>query len=88
MALIEIYGTSTCNWCDRAQEACAQYGLDYTYKSLDDRFSGEEYMKELKEKVPDAKTVPQVFWAGKHIGGFNELITEIDNTRSFGDGKI
>lgn len=88
MATVEIYGTSTCNWCDRAQEVCAQYGIDYVYKSVDDRFSGPQYMEELVQLVPNAKTVPQVFWYGKHIGGYNELIAEIENTRGFGQEKI
>ena len=37
--------------------------------------------------MPNAKTVPQIWWNDKHIGGFSELAEEIDNTRGgFGDG--
>lgn len=86
--MIEIYGTSTCNWCDRARETCEQYSLRYTYKLLDDRFEGEANLKEFREKVPDAKTVPQIFWHGRYIGGYNDLIREIENTSTYGDGKI
>ena len=86
--MIEIYGTSTCNWCDRAKEVCLQYDLEYEYKSLDDRFEGDKFMAEFKERVPSAKTVPQIFWNGKHIGGYNDLIAEIENTRNFGQEKL
>lgn len=88
MALVEIYGTSTCNWCDRAKEVCVQYDIDHEYKSLDDRFEGQTYMKEFVEKLPGIKQVPQIFWGGRHIGGYNELIAEIENTRNFGQEKI
>jgi glutaredoxin len=85
---VEIYGTSTCNWCDRAQELCAQYDLSYVYKSLDDRFEGEKNLREFRERLPNAKQVPQIFWNDKYIGGFNELVSEIENTRNFGQEKI
>lgn len=85
---VEIYGTSTCNWCDRAQELCVQYGLDYVYKCLDDRFDGEQFMREFTERLPGVKRVPQIFWNDKYIGGFNELVSEIENTRNYGQEKI
>lgn len=85
---VEIYGTSTCNWCDRAQELCVQYDIKYVYKSLDDRFEGENNLREFKERLPNAKQVPQIFWNDKYIGGFNELVSEIENTRNFGQEKI
>lgn len=87
--MIEIYGTSTCNWCDRARELCEQYSLPYTYKSLDDRFDGTQHITEFKERVPaGTKTVPQIFWNDRYLGGFNELASEIENTRNFGQEKI
>ena len=86
--MIEIYGTSSCVWCDRARELCEQYSMEYKYKSLDDRFDGAQYMTEFQTKLPGIKTVPQIFWNGNHIGGFNDLASEIENTRNFGQEKI
>lgn len=86
--MIEIYGRFDCVWCDRAQELCRQYSLDFQYKAIDDPWDGEKNTQELKERVPNAKTVPQIFWHKKHIGGFQQLAQEIENTRNFGDGKI
>lgn len=85
---IEIYGKSTCPWCDRAREVCEQYSLEYQYKSLDDRFDGEINKAEFRQRLPEAKTLPQIFWHGNHIGGYNDLISEIENTRSFGQDKF
>lgn len=89
---IVIYGRDACDWCDRALELCHQHSLDVTYKSLDDRFSGDTNRAELfslaEQQNLNIKTVPQIWWNGNYIGGFNDLATEIENTRNFGDGKI
>lgn len=86
--MIEIYGKHDCVWCDRAQELCRQYSLDFEYKGIDDNWDGEKNLAELKERMPNVRTVPQIWWHKKHIGGFQELASEIENTRNFGDGKI
>jgi glutaredoxin 3 len=87
---IVIYGKEFCNWCDRAVEVCIQYELAYIYKSLDDRFSGQDTYAELQElAIKDniaIKTVPQIWWNGKHIGGYSDLITAIENSREYGQG--
>lgn len=88
--MIIIYGKETCNWCDRAKELCHQYGMKFEYKSVDDRFEGEANFAELKQRALDEnleiKTVPQIWWHGNHIGGFNELVSAIENTREYGQG--
>lgn len=87
---VVIFGKDFCNWCDRAVEVCNQYGLEYTYKSLDDRFTGEAFKTELKElalkESITVNTVPQIWWNGKYIGGYNDLINSIENTREYGQG--
>jgi len=86
--MIEIFGKSDCVYCDRAQELCRQHGLTFTYKSLDDRWDGGANITELKQRKPDVKTVPQIWWHDKYVGGFNDLVEEIENTRNFGQEKI
>lgn len=82
--MICIYGNTNCVWCDRAKELCKQYGLEYEYKSI----QVPEFFQELQEKLPGVRSVPQIFWHGKHIGSYNELAEEIQNTRNYGDGQI
>ena len=87
---VVIFGKDTCSWCDRSVEVCNQYGLEYTYKSLDDRFTGEAFKKELRElalrESLTINTVPQIWWNGKYIGGYSQLISAIENTREYGQG--
>lgn len=85
-----IYGKEMCDWCDKAKELCHQYGLNYEYRAVDDRFDGEANLADLREKASaesiTIKTVPAIWHNGKFIGGFDELGTYIENTREFGQG--
>lgn len=82
--MILIYGNTNCIWCDRAKALCKQYDLEYEYKSI----QVPEFFQELQEKVPGVKTVPQIFWHDKYIGGYDQFVTELENTRNYGDGQI
>ena len=92
--MVTIFGKDTCNWCDRAKELCEQHGINYEYKSLDDRFEGNAYLLELKQLAEEhsltIKTVPQIWWNNKYIGGFDQLATEIENNNigNFGQGAF
>ena len=72
--MIEIYGKPRCPFCDRAKALCEQKGLDYEYKMLDADYTAEE----LFEKVPNAKTFPQIFIDGKSIGGYQQLEEQLN----------
>lgn len=38
----------------------------------------------LKERFPGVQTVPQIWIAGKYIGGYEDLVDYIDETTSLG----
>ena len=38
--------------------------------------------------LPNIRTVPQIYWNGKYVGGYNDLALEIENTRGFGQEGI
>lgn len=82
--MIEIWGTSTCSFCERAKDLCKQYDLPFNFKLID----SQEKLAELQEKAPSAKTVPQIWWNGNYIGGYTDLAQEIENTRNFGQENI
>lgn len=74
--MIVIYGKDNCYWCSESRDTAKRYGLEYEYKNI----TYEVYRNEMFEIFPDAKTVPQITWHGRAIGGFNEFTKEIDNT--------
>jgi glutaredoxin len=83
--VIVIYGTSNCSYCSKAKELAERMQLKYEYRDLLD----PSVMEELGSQLPSFKTVPQIFWNDRHIGGYSEFALEIENTiGGYGDGKI
>ena len=56
-----------------AAKLCVDTGHEYEIKNISNKFS----WKELREVVPNATTVPQIFVGTKHVGGLKGLITEL-----------
>lgn len=84
--MIEIYGKSNCKWCKMAVELARARSLPYQYLAVDDDYGLYE---QLKEKLPEVKTVPQIWWNSRHLGGYTEFAQEVENTVSdYGHGKI
>lgn len=78
--MIVIYGASWCGYCQKAKALAEQYQLDFEYRDVDN----SEMKQQLKSILPTAKTIPQIWWHGKHIGGYDDFAREVENTRNFG----
>ena len=85
--MIEIYGRQGCSYCTKARELCEQYNIKYVYK---DMTHVVELYEEFTTKFPNAKTVPQITWDDKHIGGYTELLVQIENLSlgNYGEGAF
>ena len=66
---IIIYTTKTCGYCYLAKNLLKKYYLDYTEIDVSNNIIRNEMIK----KSSGIKTVPQIFFDNKHIGGFYEL---------------
>lgn len=82
--MIVIYGHERCVWCKKAKKLAEQYRLDFEYRDTDI----DENLNQLKKDLPDVKSVPQIWWDNRHIGGYEDFALEIENTRSFGQEKF
>ena len=83
--MIVIYGRPNCGWCVRAKILAEDMNLKYDYRDISD----DALRDELKAKKPDCKTVPQIWWNDRYIGGYSEFALEVENTiGGYGDGKI
>jgi glutaredoxin 3 len=83
--MIKIYGNEMCSFCLRAKRLADSYGLDYTWHDVDE----PDIKEELLSKISSYKTIPQIFWHDRHIGGYEQFASEIENTAGgFGDGKL
>lgn len=68
-AKIEIYTKFACPYCYRAKALLDQKGA--RYEEFD--ASGGSSRQEMLARSNGRTTVPQIFIAGQHIGGFDDL---------------
>lgn len=74
---VVIYGKTNCPFCVKALDLARQYKLEFEYFNIEN----PDYRDQLlKIKPAEAKTVPQIWWHGNYIGGYNEFAAEIENT--------
>jgi glutaredoxin 1 len=84
--MITIYAKNNCKWCTLAKDLAESRGLSYEYRNVDDNF---QFLLELSSLKPDVKTLPQIWWNDKHVGGYTDFAAEIENTMGdYGNGKI
>lgn len=84
--MITIYGAEWCKWCKAAKKLAEDRALAHEWLDVEN----PDVYEDMKDKVPStAKTIPQIFWNGRYIGGHDDFAAEIENTiGGFGDGKI
>ncbi len=74
--MITIYGRTKpkCRYCDDAKLWCTNNGLHYEFYDIS---ANPEYKEKLFELVPGAKTIPQIFVHGEHVGGYEDFVKHI-----------
>jgi glutaredoxin 3 len=70
MADIEIYSTAICPYCNAAKNLLKAKGLTWCERRIDVDPAARAAMR---ERAPNARTVPQIFINGTLIGGFEQL---------------
>tara|TARA_B100001029_G_C14975003_1_gene402522 strand:- start:478 stop:732 length:255 start_codon:yes stop_codon:yes gene_type:complete len=70
MKNILMYSGPMCNFCDAAKRLLVRNNLKY--KEID--ISKEAgLMEEMIKKANGKRTIPQIFFDDKHVGGYQEL---------------
>lgn len=70
MAKVEIYTGMMCGYCSAAKRLLKQKGVEF--EETDTSFnSGKK--NEMISRANGARSVPQIFIDGEHIGGCDEL---------------
>lgn len=70
----EVWSQTNCPACTEAKRLLSNIGVEYSEKMLG--INGFT-KKDLLDKVPTARSVPQIFLDGKYIGGLQELKREL-----------
>ena len=84
--MITIYAKNSCKWCTLAKELAENRNLPYKYLNTSENV---DHMFELMAIKPDIKTLPQIWWDDRYVGGYTHFAAEIENTLGdYGNGKI
>ena len=70
MAEIIIYTSNNCPYCINAKSLLERKNQEFHEINVADN---QELRMEMMEKSGGARTVPQIFIDGKHIGGFDDM---------------
>ena len=64
-----VWSKDSCPYCVQAKALLSQKNIEFEERKIGDGYTKED----LLEAVPDARSVPQIFLDGEHVGGFTEL---------------
>jgi len=70
-----VWSKYNCTFCDQAKALLKQHEIQFEERKIGDGYTKEE----LLEAVPTARTLPQIFLDGEHVGGFAELKKRLEN---------
>jgi glutaredoxin 3 len=73
---ILVYSSPFCGYCSAAKRLLTAKGVEFT--EIDVMFDPAR-KQEMLERSGGRRTVPQIFIAGRHIGGFDDL-SALDQT--------
>ena len=68
---VEIYTRGFCSYCYRAKRLLDAKGIDYVEREIS--YSGPD-RQEMIQRANGRTTVPQIFIAGRHVGGCDDLV--------------
>ncbi len=67
---IDVYSKGYCPFCTRAKALLKNKGVEFN--EMDITLGGPK-KKEMMERAPMARTVPQIFIGDVHVGGYDDL---------------
>ena len=70
MKKITIYTGPVCNYCDATKKLLKRNSLEFNEIDVS---SSPEILNEMINKTNGKRTIPQIFFDNKHIGGYVEI---------------
>ena len=69
-----VWSNVGCSYCEQAKRLLKSKNIEYEERNI---ATSEWTVQHLQEAVPGARTVPQIFVDGQHVGGYNELVKHL-----------
>ena len=83
-----IYSKPNCPSCVKAKALMDKMNVTYEAKSIGTDIQPSQLMALIEEKgLPAPRTAPQIFISDQHIGGYEALVSYIDQTGWNGTGE-
>ena len=70
MKNITVYSGPMCNFCDAAKRLLSRNNLNYNEIDISTK---EGLRDEMTKRANGRRTIPQIFFDNKHIGGYVEI---------------
>jgi|TARA_B110000196_G_scaffold305878_1_gene303928 glutaredoxin len=64
-----VWSKPACPFCVKAKNLLKNKGIEYEEKNIAEGYN----IQDLLELVPNAKTMPQIWLDGEHLGGYDQL---------------
>jgi glutaredoxin len=64
-----VWSKPACPYCVKAKNLLKNKGIEYEEKNIAEGYN----IQDLLELVPNAKTMPQIWLDGEHLGGYDQL---------------
>lgn len=71
-----VYSKKNCSFCDKAINYLLDNDHHVKVKKIDEEIV---YLKEMREKAPNMRTMPVIFRNDQLIGGYSDLIEFLKN---------
>ena len=72
--MYEIFTRNNCVWCDSAKNVMKSRSYNFVEKNIEtDHLARAEF----KYRLPTARSVPQIFLDGTHIGNHDDFINSL-----------
>jgi len=69
--MIEIFTGPNCSYCERSKSLLDDKGIKYEALDIE---SSDQIKDDLMTRLPHARSLPQIFIDGKHIGSYEDLV--------------
>ncbi|MBT7934137.1 MAG: glutaredoxin 3 [Thiotrichales bacterium] len=77
MNKVEMYTRATCGYCKAAKSFLNNHKIMFKEYPV-----GEGHnLEKMLSRSSGSKTVPQIFWNDKHLGGYDEMIEAFNNKK-------
>jgi len=77
---VVIYGKPNCPYCDKAKALMLELSMEFDYIDIVQAKMGKEELSLLAGKP--VTTVPQIYIDDKHIGGYDQLVAELNKAEA------